>query len=183
MIADGIRFRPADLSDAEPLAAAYRRNRAHLRPWDPVRPESFFTAEGQLARLRGMLAERDAGRSAHWVLDEPGGGGGRVLGSVNLNNVALGPFCSADLGYWIDAGYTGRGLASGAVDEVCRIARDELGLHRVAAGTLLDNAASQRVLAKCGFEPFGTAPRYLHINGEWRDHRLFQRILHERSPF
>lgn len=26
------------------------------------------------------------------------------------------------------------------------------------------------------------APRYLHIGGEWRDHRLFQRILHDDDP-
>lgn len=44
---------------------------------------------------------------------------------------------------------------------------------------MVDNAASQRVLAKCGFEEFGLAPRYLHIDGEWRDHRLFQRVLHD----
>lgn len=65
---------------------------------------------------------------------------------------------------------------------MCRVARDEIGLHRVEAGTLLDNAASQRVLAKAGFTPYGIAPRYLHVNGAWRDHRLFQRLLHDAPP-
>ena len=50
------------------------------------------------------------------------------------------------------------------------------GLHRLEAGTLVDNVASQRVLRRNGFEQFGLAPRYLHINGEWRDHVLFQRL-------
>ncbi|MEV6654103.1 GNAT family protein [Streptomyces sp. NPDC051219] len=95
---------------------------------------------------------------------------------------ALGPFRSAGLGSWIDADCTGRGLATAAVEYVCRATREELGLHRVGAGTLLENAASQRVLVKAGFEPFGTARDYLHINGAWRDHRLFQRILHDGPP-
>ena len=45
----------------------------------------------------------------------------------------------------------------------------------------MENTASQRVLAKCGFEQFGFAPKYLHINGAWRDHRMFQRILFDED--
>ena len=51
-----------------------------------------------------------------------------------------------------------------------------LGLHRVEAGTLVDNGASQRVLEKNGFERIGVAPSYLRIAGAWRDHILFQRL-------
>ncbi|WP_406139489.1 GNAT family N-acetyltransferase [Streptomyces sp. NBC_01089] len=177
MMTEGIRLRPVELSDVEALTAAVCRNRAHTEPWDPARPESFYTADGQLERLRTLLAERDAGRLMPWVLEETATG--RIVGAITLNNIIRGPLCSAVVGYWVDAGCTGRGVASAAVEEVCRIARDELGLHRIEAGTLLDNVASQRVLTKCGFESFGVAPRYLHINGEWRDNRLFQRILHD----
>ncbi|WP_405780350.1 GNAT family N-acetyltransferase [Streptomyces sp. NBC_00859] len=179
MMTEGIRLRPVELSDAEGLATTLNSNREHLGPWDPDRPESFYTEDGQRERIRVSLAERDAGRLMPWVLEETATG--RIVGSVTLNNIILGPLCSGVLGYWVDAGFTGRGLASGAVEEVCRIARDELGLHRIEAGTLLDNVASQRVLAKCGFETYGVVPRYLHINGAWRDNRLFQRILHDRD--
>ena len=50
----------------------------------------------------------------------------------------------------------------------------ELGLHRVEAGTLLHNVASQQVLRHNGFLPFGVARDYLHIGGRWQDHVLFQ---------
>ena len=53
------------------------------------------------------------------------------------------------------------------------------GLHRVEAGTLVHNESSQRVLEACGFEYYGTAPKFLFINGAWQDHRLYQRILHD----
>jgi len=61
-----------------------------------------------------------------------------------------------------------------AVGELIGLAFGELGLHRLEAGTLIDNLASQRVLEKNGFEAIGLARGYLHIGGEWRDHMLFQ---------
>jgi len=70
----------------------------------------------------------------------------------------------------------GRGIATTAVKLVVREAFMVLGLHRVEAGTLVDNVASQRVLEKAGFERIGLARRYLHIAGAWRDHILFQRL-------
>lgn len=149
-----------------------------MRPWEPDRPDAFYTAEGQAARLAERLAELAAGRVVPWLLAD----GDEIVGGLTLSNIALGPFRSANLGYWIDVTRTGRGLATAAVEEVCRAARDDLGLHRVEAGTVLANAASQRVLVKCGFEEIGIAPSYLHINGEWRDHKLFQRVLHNQSP-
>ncbi|MFB7994350.1 GNAT family N-acetyltransferase [Streptomyces sp. NPDC056002] len=171
MVTDAFQVRPAEPADAQAIADAYRRNRAHLRPFEPWRGPEFCTAAGQAARL----AEPG---SARWVVTD----GDLVIGRADLSGIVLGPFRSASLGYWIDAGYVGRGLARRAVREVCRAARDELGLHRVDASTLLDNHASQRVLAACGFERYGTAPEYLHINGRWRDHHLFQRILHDGPP-
>ncbi len=179
MLADGIVLRPVTAADAAALAEAYVRNRSHLAPWEPVRDEEFFTERGQGAVLTVLEEYRRAGRAARWVLADPAGA---IVGSMTLNSIVLGPFRSADLGYWIDGGLSGRGLASAAVELVCGIAADGLGLHRVQAGTCLDNVASQRVLAKCGFEPIGMAPNYLHIAGRWRDHRLFQRILHDRAP-
>ncbi|HEX4813007.1 MAG TPA: GNAT family protein, partial [Nonomuraea sp.] len=136
----------------------------------------FYTLPGQQARLNDLLAQQAAGRAMPWLLSA----GDEVVGRLTLNTIVRGPFLSADLGYWIDAGYAGRGLTTAAVREVCRMADQELGLHRVAAGTLLDNAASQSVLRKCGFEPIGVAPRYLEIDGRWQDHRLFQRVLNDR---
>jgi ribosomal-protein-alanine N-acetyltransferase len=108
--------------------------------------------------------------------------GQEVVGTVTLSNVALGPFRSANLGYWVDAQHVGHGLATVAVRAACQAADEQLGLHRVEAGTVIANLASQRVLAKCGFALIGTAPGYLHIDGQWRDHVLFQKVLNSRCP-
>jgi ribosomal-protein-alanine N-acetyltransferase len=83
---------------------------------------------------------------------------------------------SANVGYWVDRGRNGRGLATRAVAEIVEIAFGETGLHRLEAATRVDNVASQRVLEKNGFERIGIARGYLLIDGEWRDHILFQRV-------
>ncbi|MFJ7997225.1 GNAT family N-acetyltransferase [Streptomyces sp. NPDC096310] len=166
-----ILIRPAAPGDAQQVVEALLRNRDHMRPWGPIRPADFFTAQAQAHRIADPSVRI-------WHLRD----GDLVVGQAVLSTIVLGPFRSASLGYWVDAGYTGRGLATRLVEEVCRAARDDLGLHRVEAATVLANVASQRVLRKCGFEMIGTAPDYLHIDGAWRDHHLFQRILHNGPP-
>ncbi|MFD3537294.1 GNAT family N-acetyltransferase [Streptomyces sp. NPDC058664] len=170
MISGPLRIRPAVPGDAAALADALIRNRDHMKPREPYRPERYYTAEAQ--------AERLADGGVRWFVVD----GDTIVGSAIMSGITLGPLCSASLGYWVDHAYTGRGLATALVAEACRAGRDELGLHRVSAGTMLDNHASQRVLVKSGFTRIGTAPRYLHIAGDWRDHHLFQRILHDDPP-
>ena len=173
----GYDVRPIRLSDAGPLAAAYVRNREHLAPWEPTRPADFFTAAGQQQVVRGQLERMRAGDHAAWVITR----GEEVVGRVVLNNIVRAVFCSASLGYWVDHEHLRRGLARAAVEHACSEARG-LGLHRVEAGTLLHNVASQRVLLGAGFEHVGTARGYLFIAGRWQDHHLYQRLLHDDPP-
>lgn len=184
----GYRLEPLRIEDAAGLAVAYRRNADHLAPWDPVRPEVFFTAGFQALSVRKRLEKAD-GEVDSWVLrcqPEPGGAAesaapdSAIIGRFNLNNVVRGALQSADLGYWVDAAHTGRGLATSCVELVVAAARDDLGLHRVAASTMINNVASQRVLERCGFTRYGLAEKFLCINGDWRDSLLFQRILHDQ---
>lgn len=48
-------------------------------------------------------------------------------------------------------------LTTSVVGAAVGIARDELGLHRLQAATLVHNTASESVLEKNGFESYGTA--------------------------
>ena len=168
----------ATIEDAEAIAEAQVRSREHLRPWEPYRPDAWFTAAGQAERLQGQLERHKYGQVVPWLLVE----GSRVIGAATLTDIVPGPFRSGSLGYWIDVGAVGRGLATAAVQAVAEIADVELRLHRIEASTLINNTPSQRVLTKCGFVQIGTAPDYLHIDGAWRDCHLFQRILNTRAP-
>ena len=164
--------------DAAALAEVLVRSRAALAPWDPVRTEAYFTPAGQRSGIVGALGVHGTGTSWPGVVLVDGAPAGRV----NLNNVVRGAFDSADLGYWVDVDQQGRGVATAAVRAVLVVAFDELGLHRVQAGTLLRNAPSRRVLAKNGFTEIGVAPRYIRIAGRWQDHVLHQRLVDDPAP-
>lgn len=177
VLPDGYLIASLGLADASATAAAYRRNREHLAPWDPDRPESFYTDEGQAADVARQLEERDAGKRHSFMLWHAE----QVVGRVSIDNVVRGVLQSATVGYWLDHQHTGRGLATAMVEYVVGQAR-ELGLHRLEAGTLLHNTRSQKVLQRTGFTEYGVAERFLYIGGKWQDHVLFQRILHDDPP-
>ena len=79
---------------------------------------------------------------------------GSVLGRLNLYRFSGG---TAELGYRVAQHAARRGLATATVRELCRKAAARHGLRTLRAATSLDNAASQKVLAKAGFVPVGPA--------------------------
>ena len=174
----GAWLRPTEKTDAEALLATHLRNREHLRPFGPIRPDSFWTLAAHREQLDELVERRAAGSMLDFLIVRAGA----VLGRATLNGIERGPFHSASLGYWVDAGEVRQGLAAAATAAVCRIADEEAGLHRLAASTAVTNVASQRVLAKNGFEKIGLARNYLYLDGRWGDSILFQRILNDRPP-
>ena len=154
--------------DAPELAALYGANRDFLAPFEPRRPEDFFTADGQRDRLARQLADET---HPFAILD-----GEEIAGTINLFNIVRGALESGTIGYWVDQRRNGRGIATRAVAEILTHAFGELALHRVEAATLVDNVPSQRVLEKNGFDRIGLARRFLRIDDERRDFLLFQRV-------
>jgi ribosomal-protein-alanine N-acetyltransferase len=174
-LSESISMRVLHQSDAAELAAAYVRNRAYLSRWEPVRPVEYYTESWQASDIANRLVAHEAGEGHPLGLFD----GETLVGRFNLLGIVRGPFQNAGLGYWVDSDYAGQGLASAAVQRIVEMARDELGLHRVEASTLLHNIGSQRVLQKAGFQQVGMAPRYLQIAGKWQDHNLYQVVLHD----
>ncbi len=160
-------IRALTVDDADELAALLTANRRFLAPYEPERPDSFFTPTGQRERL--AVPHENSWRFA--ILD-----GDAIAGTISLTNVVHGAFQSGTVGYWVAEDSNGRGLATTAVGDLLVFAFGEATLHRVEAGALLDNVRSHRVLERNGFERIGIARNYLLIAGEWRDHVLFQRV-------
>ena len=157
--------------DAAALAALLTDNREFLAPTDPYRAESYYSVAGQDELIEDLLAKRAAGTLLpHVILDDRG----LVVGRITLNEIVRGPFQSCSVGYWVAEDVTRRGLASAALASMAEIAFGELELHRIQAGTLTHNVASQKVLERNGFQRFGLAPAYLKIAGSWQDHILWQ---------
>lgn len=168
-------IRPVRLEDAEELATLYLENQRHLVPFIEIRDESFFTTEGQRTRIARATESAAAGESWRFAIVD----GDALAGTIGVTNVIRGPVQGAKVGYWVAHGRDGKGLATRAVGDVVQFAFDHVRLHRLEAWTLVDNVASQRVLEKNGFTRFGLAKALLLIDGEWRDHLLFERIAVE----
>jgi ribosomal-protein-alanine N-acetyltransferase len=163
------RLEPTDAKQVLDLRVA---NRDFFQPWEPTREESAYRLEGVAAELElsADLWDRDDG----YVFgifendrDET------LVGGIALRNVVRGAWQNAMLGYWISETHNGKGYATEAVQLATRFAFDHAHLHRVQAGTLLHNIASQRVLEKAGYRFEGVALRYLRIDGRWQDHRMY----------
>jgi [ribosomal protein S5]-alanine N-acetyltransferase len=165
--------RPAALDDVAELTALVAENREFLSPWDPIRPDEFFTIGGQSRALQVLLERRERGQAAPYVIL---GVDGSIVGRITLDGIVRGALQSATLGYWVGRAHNGRGHGTAAIGAVVRIAFDELGLHRLEAGTLPDNIRSQHVLERNGFTRYGLAPSLMRIAGRWQDHVMFQTL-------
>ncbi|MCR5439501.1 MAG: GNAT family N-acetyltransferase [Selenomonas sp.] len=77
---------------------------------------------------------------------------------------------SVEIGYGIKDEFQGQGYATEAVRAAVDWALKQVGVLRVEAEAELDNTASQRVLAKCGFVPNGIigeeGPRYERLQSQ-----------------
>ncbi|SDO68580.1 [SSU ribosomal protein S5P]-alanine acetyltransferase [Pedococcus dokdonensis] len=177
MLPDGYLLHPLTAADAAALAAAAVRNREHLRPWEPSRPEAFFTEAGQREVVDGRLRQVELDLfdcSVLWHGDD-------VVGAANLQNIVRGAMLGADLGYWVDVAHLRRGLGVALVEHLVQRGRD-LGLHRLGASTMVANEPSQSVLRRCGFAEVGRIPAFLYLDGDWRDSILFNLVLHDGPP-
>lgn len=94
-------------------------------------------------------------------------------GQLTVSNIVRGSAKWGQIGYWIDQKHAGQGLMPTAVAMVVDHCFFEADLHRMEVAIRPENTASLRVVEKLGFVEYGYAERYLHIDGEWRDHRLF----------
>jgi ribosomal-protein-alanine N-acetyltransferase len=173
-----VYLRELEEADAEAMARLLRANRSFLEPWDPDRPESFYTAGGQRDVIAAGLAERDAGSAWSFGIFEQGTD--EMAGRIALSSIVRGAWQSANVGYWVVEGRNGLGYATEALGGAVTFAFDELQLHRVQAAVMPRNVASTRVVEKNGFRREGLAERYLLIGERWEDHAIFAITREER---
>lgn len=75
---------------------------------------------------------------------------------------------TAELGYWIGEPFWGNGIASTAVELICKYGFNKLDIVRIEAAAFDFNKASMRVLEKNGFQKEGIAK-----NGAIKNDQLF----------
>jgi ribosomal-protein-alanine N-acetyltransferase len=146
-----------------------RRNDAWLRPWEATRPGEDLPSLTFGQMVRRMRADARAGRSLPFVVTYDR----RLVGQLTVAGITWGSLCSAHIGYWVDRGHAGRGIMPTAVALAVDHCFFGLGLHRIEVCIRPENTNSRRVVEKLGFREEGLRPRYLHIDGDWRDHLVY----------
>ncbi|MDH4160520.1 MAG: GNAT family N-acetyltransferase [Actinomycetota bacterium] len=164
-----VGVRPIRRRDAAGWRDVRRENRDWLRPWDATPPQGSSLSPTFGAMVASLLREARAGRALPFVITVEG----RLVGQLTVGGIAYGSLRAAHLGYWVDRRVAGRGVTPTAVALVGDHCFGVLGLHRLEIALRGENDPSRRVAQKLGFRFEGERPRYLHIDGDWRDHEIW----------
>lgn len=180
-----VSLRPLRLADEHRYIALRAANRDWLTPWDATSPLGDDRSASPGARYRAMTRQltRSARRGEHlpWLIwyddratgEAQGAEASRMVGQLTAGPIIYGSARTASLGYWIDQGHAGRGIMTCAVALAVEHLLGARDLHRVEINIRPENHASLAVVRKLGLREEGLRRQYLHIAGDWRDHRSF----------
>jgi RimJ/RimL family protein N-acetyltransferase len=151
-----LELRPWAFGDIDAILDAVTKSLPELRAFMPW-AHTPLTREGQYAFVAKSQADYHAGREyVLGMLSEAG----EVLGCIGMHpRVALNPR-GLEVGYWCHSAHAGKGWTTLAVRMLTVLAFDRFGCDRLQVSYDEENAASRRVVEKCGF-PFEGVVRNL----------------------
>ncbi|MBX3078649.1 MAG: GNAT family N-acetyltransferase [Cryobacterium sp.] len=160
--------------DARQLDRELMDNRRWLRTWEATNPRGPMNFDVR-ASIRSLVANARAGLGLPFVIEYDG----EIAGQLNVSSITWGSVSSATIGYWVAERFAGRSITPTAVALATDYCFSQLGLHRMEICIRPENEASLRVVEKLGFRYEGLRRRFIHINGDWRDHFCFALIAEE----
>jgi len=167
-------IRPIRLRDARPLERELAQNRAWLRKWEATNPHGLTSFDVR-SSIRSVQQNARAGLGLPFVIEYDG----QLAGQLNVSSIAYGSLSSATIGYWVSERFAGKGATPTAVALATDHCFFSVGLHRMEICIRPENEPSLRVVEKLGFRYEGLRRRYIHINGDWRDHFCFALTVDE----
>lgn len=174
-LTDGdITVRGVRVRDARKLERELMGNRSWLRKWEATSP-GMMTNFDVRSSIRWLLANARAGAGLPFVIEYQG----EIAGQLNVSSITRGSVSMATIGYWVAERFAGKGLTPTAVALVTDYCFYELGLHRMEICIRPENEPSLRVVEKLGFRYEGLRRRFIHIDGDWRDHFCFALVVEE----
>ena len=162
--------------DARVLQQELLSNRAWLSPWEATSPDGPVSFDMRTG-VRRLLQQYRDGTGVPLVMEDDG----ELAGQLNVWGIARGSLASATIGYWVSERFAGRGITTTSVALATDVCFDEMRLHRLEICIRPENQASLRVVEKLGFRYEGLRRRFIHINGDWRDHYAFA-LTREDAP-
>lgn len=87
----------------------------------------------------------------------------------------------AELGYWLDPAFHGKGLMTEAAHAVMQFGFENLDLHKIIAKHFSQNTASGKVIQKLGFRHIGTSRDEAARDGVWMDGEFYELLKKDFS--
>lgn len=169
-----VTIRSIRLRDARPLERELLDNRAWLRTWEATHPGGPVSFDAR-SSIRSLLSHARSGAGVPFAIEYDG----QFAGQLNVSGMSYGSLSSASIGYWVAERFAGRDITPTAVALATDHIFFSVGLHRMEICIRPENAPSLRVVEKLGFRYEGLRRRFIHINGDWRDHFCFALTVEE----
>lgn len=173
-----LTLRPPTHADFRPWSALRLESRDYLTPWEPSWAEDHLSRKAFTNRV--YWAQRSVANGSALPLFLFRRADEALLGAITLDNIRRGPAQAGTLGYWTGQPFARQGYMREAIGAVVHHAFARLGLSRIEAACLPENAASRGLLESAGFKYEGVAQSYLQINGRWRTHVLYAALRSDR---
>lgn len=174
-----VKLRPLRTRDARVWRSVRQRNQGWLDPWDATTPyPTSDPAPTFQQSTKKMLKDARAGRAMPFAIMYRE----KFVGQINVSDITKGALWSCHIGYWIDEAVSNRGIMTTAVALVTDHLILNGKLHRVELAIRPENVPSNQLAQSLGFRFEGLRKRFLHINGDWRDHNIYVMLsddLHE----
>jgi RimJ/RimL family protein N-acetyltransferase len=171
---DRITSRPVQESELSALVRIYS---------DPTWPGEYQWFGFRMAKAREI--ER------RWTEDGLIGGAVSILAAGLENGTCVGVVSwrsvsetgNLEIGIWVHPEHRGRGIGTEAQRQLVDYLFATTPVHRLQAGTEVDNVAEQRALERVGFQREGVARGFAFRDGRWRD-GVFYGLLRDdpRAP-
>ena len=146
------------------------RVRADTRPWRPIPA----TAAQSPYRVTGREEDSATFSVVHLARSELAGEA--LLWGIDVHNR------SAHVGISLRPGFRGRGLGTDTVRVLCGYGFAILGLNRLQAETLADNAAMIAAATRAGFVQEGSLRRSAWVNGRFADEVILGMLAADWHP-
>lgn len=150
----------------------YQQNATFLEPFEPKRPENFYTTDFHKSNLAcEYRAFLKLSHIRFWIVRKEAPN--ELIGSVCFNNILHGAFQKCMIGYKLGENFCHNGYMQEAISFLIPIIISELKLHRIEAYVQPDNYASIHLLSKLHFTEEGYLQNFAQIQGKWTDHLIF----------
>ncbi len=179
-----VGLRPLRGADERAWRDVRGRNADWTGPWDATAPPEAEDDGGTFRQMvRSFNREARAGRMLPWAITYRDGGAPAVFaGQMTIAGIVRGSARMANAGYWVDRRWAGRGVVPTALAMAGDHLFGTLLLHRLEVAIRPENTNSIRVVEKLGLRHEGLRPRFLHVDGDWRDHLIFAVHAEEVGP-